>query len=226
MKRRDKRNQQEPSTAELEAPPEPDPQTLSEEQYPPPEPSTPAPVLDTGRLILRSLSVLAFFLAVSLALIRLELPVEEQASDVISRGGLVGVFIFVFVVDTFVVPATMDVVFPFTHAWSPLPLLTVMSVASVLGGICGYWIGRSLYFLPFVRRTVAGYYRRGATLLERYGYWGVVLAALTPLPFSTVSWITGMLLIPFGRFAAAALWRIPRVAGYWALLQAGIALTG
>jgi membrane protein YqaA with SNARE-associated domain len=184
------------------------------------------PVLDTWRLVLRSLAVLLVFLAVSLVLIRLELPVEDQARTAVARAGLAGVFVFVFVVDTFVVPATMDIVFPFTHSWSPLPLLTVMSIASVLGGICGYWIGRSLYFLPFVRRTVAGYYRRGAALVERYGYWGVVLAAMTPLPFSTISWIAGMLRIPFGRFAAAALWRTPRVVGYWALLQAGIALTG
>lgn len=166
------------------------------------------------------------FLVASVALIRLDLPVEEQARAAVAWAGLTGVFVFVFVVDTFVVPATLDIIFPLTHSWSPVPLLAVMSGASVLGGVCGYWIGRTLYFLPFVRRTVAGYYSRGAALVERYGYWGVVLAALTPLPFSTVSWITGMLHIPFRRFAAAALWRIPRVVGYWALLQAGIALTG
>lgn len=185
-----------------------------------------SPVTDTWRLIVRSLALLCFFLVVSVGLLQLDLPYDDQAFAVIDKAGLVGVFVFVLAVDTFVVPATLDIVFPFTVDWNPVPLLATISVASVLGGIWGYWIGRLLYFLPFVRKTVGGYYERGATLLERYGSWAVVFAALTPLPFSTISWIAGMLHISFRKFALAALWRIPRVVGYWALLQAGLAVMG
>lgn len=184
------------------------------------------PVVDTWRLAVRSVVVLLFFLVASVWLIRLDLHLDQRAGALARRGGLPGVFVFVLVVDTFTVPASLDLLFPVTREWTPAPLLVVMSVASVLGGIQGYWIGRLLYHLPFVRRTVAGYYRRGVHIIERYGYWGVVLAALTPLPFSTVSWIAGMVRLPFQRYVLAALWRIPRVAGYWFLLQAGLLLTG
>jgi membrane protein YqaA with SNARE-associated domain len=184
------------------------------------------PVVDTWRLVARSVAVLLLFVVLSVWLIRLDLPLEERAGALARRGGLPGVFIFVLVVDTFTVPATLDLLFPVTQGWRPVPLLAVMSGASILGGILGYWIGRLLYHLRFVRRTVAGYYRRGVHVIERYGYWGVVLAALTPLPFSTVSWIAGMVRLPFHRYVLAALWRIPRVVGYWFLLQAGLLLAG
>jgi membrane protein YqaA with SNARE-associated domain len=186
----------------------------------------PEPVVDTWRLVARSVVLLLAFLVFAVGLIRLDLPLEERARTIAQRGGLPGVFFFVLVVDTFTVPASLDVLFPFTRGWMPVPLLAVMSGASVLGGILGYWIGRLLYHLPFVRRTVAGYYRRGVHIITRYGYWGVVLAALTPLPFSTVSWIAGMVRLPFHRYVLAAIWRVPRVVGYWFLLQAGLLLTG
>lgn len=182
------------------------------------------PVVDTWRLVTRSLVVLLLFLLFSILLIRLNLPLEEQAGRLARRGGLPGVFVFVLLVDTFTVPASLDLLFPFTRAWTPVPLLAVISAASVLGGVAGYWIGRLLHHLPFVRRTVAGYYRRGVHIIERYGYWGVVLAAVTPLPFSTVSWIAGMVRLPFRLYFRGALWRIPRVVGYWALMQAGLLL--
>ena len=182
--------------------------------------------IDTPKLILRTAAVLAVFLGLSLFLVWLELPLEARAAKLVRDGGLPGAFLFVLVVDTFIVPASMDVLFPLTRSWNPLGLLTTMSVASVLAGVLGYGIGRTLHRIPFVRNTVAGYWSRGAPLVERYGYRAVVVAALTPIPFSTVSWIAGMLKLSLRSYLKGALWRIPRVVGYWALLQAGLELLG
>jgi membrane protein YqaA with SNARE-associated domain len=180
--------------------------------------------IQPAKLILRSVLLLVALVSVAVILILLDVPLDRIGRAAASRGGLIGIFVFVFVVDTFIVPASLDILLPITMTWSPLPLLTVMSAASVLGGICGYWIGRTLYRVRFVRRTVAGYYARGARIIERYGVWGVVLAGFTPLPFSTVSWIAGMLRLPFGLFALAALSRVPRITAYWFLLRAGVRL--
>ena len=188
------------------------------------EPEPAEKPIEPGKLILRSVLLLLALLSVAVLLILLDVPLEEIGRNAASGNGLVGIFAFVFVVDTFIVPASLDILLPITITWNPLPLLTVMSAASVLGGICGYWIGRALYRLRFVRRTVAGYYAKGARLIERYGVWGVILAGLTPLPFSTVSWIAGMMRLPFGLFLLGALSRAPRIVAYWFLLRAGVRL--
>lgn len=182
------------------------------------------PVLDPWRLVVRTILLLLLLVGIALALILLDLPLEEVADRAVRRGGLPGIFLFVWVVDTFTVPASLDVVFPLTVRWAPVPLLSVMSIASVLGGICGYWIGRALGRLTFVRRTVAGYYARGLRIVTHYGVWSVVLAAVTPLPFSTVSWIAGMVKLPFRSYVLAALLRVPRIVVYWALLRLGVGL--
>lgn len=180
--------------------------------------------IEPGKLILRSVLLLLALVSVAVVLVLLDVPLDRIGREAARRGGLLGVFVFVFLVDTFIVPASLDILLPITMTWNPAPLLTVMSLASVLGGICGYWIGRTLSHLRFVRRTVAGYYAKGARIIERYGVWGVVLAGLTPLPFSTVSWIAGMLHLPFGLYVLGALSRAPRIAAYWFLLRAGIRL--
>ncbi len=181
-------------------------------------------VIEPWKLAVRTIVLLGALFGLAALFVLFELPLEEFAEWAAQRAGLPGVFIFVWFVDTFIVPASLDLVFPVTLRWSPIPLLSVMSAASVLGGICGYWIGRNLYRLRFVQRTVAGYRRRAEHIIERFGVWGVVLAGLTPIPFSTVSWIAGMVRMPVGLYALAALSRIPRIVGYWALMRAGVQL--
>jgi len=63
-------------------------------------------------------------------------------------------------------------------------------------------------------------------MVKRYGMWSVVIAGFFPIPFSTVSWIAGMLRLPFHTYTLAALSRIPRIVGYWALLRAGVEILG
>ncbi|TVR32403.1 MAG: hypothetical protein EA404_07685 [Spirochaetaceae bacterium] len=174
--------------------------------------------------MVRTLVLLVLLLGVALVLILLDIPLERFARQAADRGGLLGVFIFVWLVDTLIVPASLDLLFPVTLHWIPVPLLLTMSAASIFGGLCGYGIGRNLYRLRFVQRTVAGYRRRGEHIIERYGVWGVVLAGVTPIPFSTVAWIAGMVRMPPGIFLLGALSRAPRIVAYWALLRAGVQL--
>ena len=59
-------------------------------------------------------------------------------------------------------------------------------------------------------------------LVERYGVIALAATALTPLPFSLGCWAAGALKMPFSTFFAVALLRIPRVAGYLALIYFGL----
>lgn len=136
--------------------------------------------------------------------------------------GYAGVFVFVLFVDTFIVPATADIVFLFTENWNPFLLIGVISAASILGGFCGFLISRSLNHLDWVRSSTAYYRERGQRLIQRYGAWAVGLSAFTPLPYSTISWIAGILGIPSRTYLLVSLLRLPRFALYYLAFQGGI----
>lgn len=138
--------------------------------------------------------------------------------------GFFGVALYVYVVDAIIIPATADIVFPFTIGWNPVILLSVMSAASMAGGITGYWIARSFNKLTFVSRMTSGYRERGIKLIREYGAWAVVIAGLTPIPYSTVCWIAGLLNVPPNKVMVATLSRAPRIILYYFLFKGGFSL--
>ncbi len=171
--------------------------------------------------ILRTAGILAAFLVLYLLFVPFA-PQLRVAGDLLAQQiGLPGVFLFVILVDTFIVPLTPDVIMPLLIEWPLVPVILTIGLASVLGGICGYAIGRSLGHLGIVQRAVQPYREQGEKRIRRGGFWAVFLAALTPIPFSTVSWLAGMLKVPFGLYAAAALFRIPRLALTLLLFRSG-----
>lgn len=79
----------------------------------------------------------------------------------------------------------------------------VTTVASVVGGAIGYWIGSE--FSPWVHRRFGG---ERLAKVERwylsYGEWIVAVAALTPIPFKVFTVASGLLGMRFWPFIAAA----------------------
>ncbi|MFW5800225.1 MAG: hypothetical protein ACOCV8_05360, partial [Spirochaetota bacterium] len=71
--------------------------------------------------------------------------------------GLWGAFLYVYIVDTLIVPTTADVLFTITQEWEPVALLAVMSIASMAGGFTGFIIGKKLNKFKIVRNTTASY---------------------------------------------------------------------
>lgn len=138
--------------------------------------------------------------------------------------GFFGIALYVYVVDTIIIPATADIVFPFTVGWNPIILLSVMSAASMAGGITGYWIARNFNKLKIINRMTSGYRERGITLIRKYGAWAVVIAGLTPVPYSTVCWIAGLLNVPPEKVMVATLARAPRIILYYVLFKGGYSL--
>jgi len=150
--------------------------------------------------------------------------IDEAGRYLSSRLGYAGVFIYVFLVDTFIVPATADIIFVFTPHWEPWSLILTISGASIIGGFCGFQIGKSLAHLRWLTRGVDYYREHGTRLIEHYGAWGVALAAFTPLPYSTISWIAGMLGVTTQGYLLASLLRLPRFALYYAAFRGGTEL--
>ncbi len=132
------------------------------------------------------------------------------------------IFLFVFMVDMLIVPMSVDLIFPLVMELDPVKLLAVMGFASILGGYGGYWIGRLLGKIPLIRKFTDGFSQRGEQLFRRYGVWAIVIAGLTPIPYSTVCWIAGMLKTPPLWTFLACFSRIPRMILYYLLFKAGL----
>jgi membrane protein YqaA with SNARE-associated domain len=122
----------------------------------------------------------------------------------------------------FIVPMSVDILFPFVMEWPAVPLLLTMSIASSVGGIGGYWIGRLLGHLRIVKMFTSRFSVDGERLVNRYGIWAVVLAGLTPIPFSTVCWIAGMVHVNPHLLILATLSRFPRMVIYYAVIRGGL----
>jgi len=138
----------------------------------------------------------------------------------IEKFGLTGLFFDVYFVDTFIVPASPDLFLALLIAdgRNQLSGLILICIASVLGGISGYWIGFKLDNWKIIQRFVKKYQKQGKFMFHRYGASAVIIAALTPLPFSTICWLAGMFQMEFKKFLIATMFRIPRMILYYYII--------
>jgi membrane protein YqaA with SNARE-associated domain len=179
--------------------------------------------LNWRQLIGRTLGFMGFFLLVYVvALYFVKDHYHMIGLWVVEHLGLMGVAIFSFLTDMFIVPMSVDILFPFVMEEPAVPLLATMSIASAVGGIGGYWIGRLLGHLKIIKLFTSRFSSDGERLINRYGVWAVVLAGLTPIPFSTVCWIAGMLRVNPYLVALAALSRFPRMVIYYLVIRGGL----
>ncbi len=181
--------------------------------------------LDWTVLLRKALLLILFFILIFTLLFAFLKPQTEAiAQYVTDHTGPLGLFLFAFFTDMLIVPLTVDVIFPFAVEYSPVVFLSLISAGSMLGGIGGFWIGRLLGHLKIVQQVTDGFSREGRQLISRYGEWGIVLAALTPIPFSTVCWISGMVKVRFLYVVFATFARVPRMILYYLALMAGFSL--
>ncbi|MEM7440992.1 MAG: YqaA family protein [Pseudomonadota bacterium] len=93
-------------------------------------------------------------------------------------------------------------------------IATVCTVASVLGGAFGYWIGATLFDTLGVR--ILDFYRK-AELFEEFsqrfneqGHWAVLFAGVTPFPYKVITITSGATALPFAQFM------------FWSLIARGL----
>jgi len=86
---------------------------------------------------------------------------------------------------------------------------TLTTVTSVLGGILGYAIG---YFaLEWVTPLIgeggrwAGAYNKASSWFNEWGFWAVLLAGFSPIPYKVFTISAGALSMPFLPFVVASL---------------------
>jgi membrane protein YqaA with SNARE-associated domain len=93
---------------------------------------------------------------------------------------------------------------------------TIAFIGTVIGAILGYGVGRWLEKVILIKliRKWQNRFDRGKVLFRKYGVWAVLIAAVSPLPLSQISWLAGMSrmsLVKFSLTICAGL--IPRYFG-------------
>ena len=88
-------------------------------------------------------------------------------------------------------------------------IAAVATVASVLGGLFGYYIGYAMY--ESVGRPVLEFYGKDAGFAEfalwynQYGAWAVLIAGVTPFPFKVITIASGVTQLSFPVFVISAI---------------------
>ena len=133
--------------------------------------------------------------------------------------GYPGIFLGIAAADMFTLPIPPDA-YLFAAVTANLPIWKVIvigSIASILGGIGAYWIGHLLKDTRFVQRLTKPFRERGEAFINRAGSIAVIVAAVTPIPFSIICMLAGSTAMRLRLFLPATLFRIPRIAGYFLL---------
>ena len=92
--------------------------------------------------------------------------------------------------------------------------ITLLAVISYAAGLFGFWIGVKLNETVFYRWIKRRYLIKYQKHLNNYGFFVIVVAALTPLPFSGISMLMGSVNYPFRKFWFYALTRFIRYGVY------------
>lgn len=114
------------------------------------------------------------------------------------------------------IPPDAFLVFSIAGSMHWFGVLFSCSVGSILGGSVSYAIGR--YLIPrfsLGRKFILRYEDRLLPYLRRFGFWAIVLAAMTPIPYSWMAYTVGSFKMRYKYFLLGSLFRIPRMTLYY-----------
>jgi membrane protein YqaA with SNARE-associated domain len=101
---------------------------------------------------------------------------------------------------------------------SPYAVVTVLAVLSYLAGLLAYYLGVRLVAINKMRQYIHVKFEKQFAMLRSWGGLIIVIAALLPLPFSTMCLGAGMLKFSFRTLAILGVFRIARFFVYAAVL--------
>ncbi|MCK5846172.1 MAG: hypothetical protein KAG84_01950 [Bacteroidales bacterium] len=96
----------------------------------------------------------------------------------------------------------------------PMILTALLATLSYLGGMLAYFIGYRISKIPKFNRWLINKFSSHFATFHKYGGIIIVFSALFPLPFSTITMVTGMLHYPFKKVAMLGSARVLRFFGY------------
>lgn len=193
--------------------------TASSKALSPPAPSKGGLRSSVLHLVLRM--TLLFGVIVGLGIVFRE-PLKSLGEGLIERFGALGIGVAILLTDMLTLPIPPDAYLFFGVSGGAEPLWVIIwgSLGSIIGGVGAFMIGLGLSKTRFLIRLMKPFAERTTRTLDQLGVVAVIIAALTPLPFSVVCTFAGSVRMRFVPFLLATLFRIPRIAGYFYLIDA------
>jgi membrane protein YqaA with SNARE-associated domain len=129
------------------------------------------------------------------------------------------VFTFFFISETLLglIPPDLFIVWAKQFA-SPYAVVTILAFLSYLAGLLAYYLGVKLVAIEKMREYIYVKFEKQFAMLRSWGGLIIVIAALLPLPFSTMCLGAGMLKFSFRTLAILGIFRIARFFAYAAVL--------
>ena len=93
---------------------------------------------------------------------------------------------------------------------TPIAYVLILGALSYFGGIVSFLMGRFIGDYQFFEKIVRNVRSKYSHMIQKWGGFFVVLAALTPIPFSPVSMLTGSMDFKFNKFLFYSLTRLLR----------------
>jgi len=102
-------------------------------------------------------------------------------------------------------------------------LTLIFTVLSYLAGIIAFGVGKYLHNTLFYQYITTRYLKKTERLLQTYGQYLVLVASLTPFPFSGVAMLVGSVDYPFKKYALISLARFIKFAvSAWVIWEANL----
>lgn len=163
------------------------------------------------RNALKVISILAVFIFLFWFVEKYIIDLEYLFTTVLKSQKPGIIFIVFFVSETFLGLIPPDFFILWTKQFPhPYNAITILALLSYLGGYIAYGIGKLLYKIPRINSFVENRIRENIRDLRKWGGLFIVVAALFPLPYSTVSLAVGIVRYPRTAFLLLGLTRIAR----------------
>ena len=120
--------------------------------------------------------------------------------------GTVGLFIIALAESVFspVLPDLLLIPMAIANPQNAVYYGLIATVASILGGLLGYAVGKT-WGLPVIKRFIPLHYIEQMRLLaDKYGVWAIYIGALLPIPYKVITLTAGMFHIRLPIFILAS----------------------
>ncbi len=135
-----------------------------------------------------------------------------------------GIFLYTYILDTLILPLSPDLVWVVGAGMNPWESVLIVGCASMLGGFTAYGIGYLVDKIPPIKRFTNKINDKWSAYIKAYGVPFLLMAAVLPLPFSTICMVAGLVHLGPRKAFPPCLLRFVHALLYYLIFRAGFLL--